>query len=160
MNKGVAGVFKLIIISILAMVILDAGTMIVDTLTVNNRITKQSSVISDELSRNNCIPDSIKDLFTAQINSIVTKSNVAVDIQTNFDQTITDASGTQYTPINEDNVREYGENIVLAIQVTMRPHSLMFVKDPSTNDGSFLKTLGYEYTRTYTYSVPALRMLK
>jgi hypothetical protein len=160
MSKSVAMVFKVIIISILAMVALDGATMLIDTVTVNNRIDKTAGVISDELSRNNSIPNSIKDLFSSQIQSIVDRSTVAVEIKTNFDQTLTDKNGVQYSPINEDNVRDYGENIILAIQVKMNPHSLMFVKDPDKNNGSFLTTLGYEYTRTYTYSVPALRMLK
>lgn len=163
MHRTVGTVFKVLGISIVLMIVLDLVFVVVDTLTVNNRIESMAIVIQDELSRNNCIPDSIAPLFIEQIKSIKTKSKVmnqeANGLITNIDRDVT-VDGVTYKALSEANVKEYGEELQLVIVATMEPKSVMFVRDAGNNEGSFLTKRVFSYQTEYEYTVPALRNLK
>lgn len=159
MHRTIGAVFKALGVSILLMILMDITFNVVDTVTVNNRITTLSTVMQDELSRHNSIPDDIAVLFKNQINDVVTNSNVATDIRWNIDESIT-VKGKTYPPINELNVQDYGKELTLVIVVRMQPNSLVFYRDPSQNSGGFLGKNIFQYDQVFTYKVPALRYLK
>lgn len=163
MHNMIATVFKVLGGSILIMFLLDVIFIVADTITVNNRIESISLVMQDELSRNNCIPDSIAPLFLNQLKEIQKNSNVvsqeADGIVSNIDRDLT-IDGVRYESVAESNVKNYGDKLTLVIQVKMQPQSLIFFKTASNNYGSFLGRKTFEYTMTYKYPVPALRYLK
>lgn len=162
MHNLVASVFKVIGISIISMAILDTGLMVVDTVSVNNRVTSMANVMQNEIARNNCVPKSIEGLFLSQLESVVEHSNVATDIKSNIDGNIT-VDGKRYDSIGEVNVKDYGETQTLAISVEMSPTRIAGVGRgvAASNGGSFLtKKSGFKYTLDYVYNVPCLRYLK
>lgn len=159
MHRTVGTVFKVLGISIILMVIMDAVFVIADTIVVNNRIEALAVVMQDELSRNNAIPNDSATLFDNQLREVIENSNIATEINWNLNSAVTAESST-YPPINEANVKDYGELLTLAITVKMEPRSMMFFQNTSANDGSFLGTSIIEYTSEYIYKVPALRYLK
>jgi hypothetical protein len=160
-------VFKVLGISIILMLIMDLTFIVTDTITVNNRIESIAVVIQDELSRNNSVPDLIKPLFNEQLKSVGDRSNIVAKyadgsplVRWNIDQGIV-YNGVTYPPINQANVKQYGEKLKLVIQVKMQPNSLVFVRNSGNNGNSFIqRNKAIEYTRTYVYEVPALRYLK
>lgn len=158
-HKTIGTVFKVLGISIIMMIIMDVSLMVIDTITVKNRIETLSIVMQDELSRNNAIPDDIATLFDTQLREVVNKSNIATDIEWNLNGPKT-AKGQTYPAINEANVVDYGELMHLVIRVKMEPHSILFYKDTKQNGGGFLGTNKLKYVDEYVYPVPALRYLK
>lgn len=158
MSRMVALVFKVLGISLVLMFLLDIFFVVADTISVNRRLESLALVMRDELSRNNCIPNDIRGLFINQLEEINNSSIVMVDYDWNLDHPVT-VNGVTYPPINEENVKNYGDQLYLVIVAKMRPRSLMFT-NPANNNGSFLASSVMEYDRTLVYSVPALRYLK
>jgi hypothetical protein len=76
-----------------------------------------------------------------------------------MDRSIT-VDGVTYPAISEENVKDYGEELTLVVQVNMEPKSMVFYRDSASNGGSFLGRKPFNYTSTYIYTVPALRYLK
>ncbi len=162
MHNLVASVFKILGISIISMAVLDTSLVVVDTLSVHNKIVAQSNVMQNEIARNNCVPNTIEPLFTSQLNSVVSQSNIATGVKSNLNGNVT-IDGTSYNSIGEDNVKDYGETQTLAISVEMSPTRIAGVGrgQAGSNDGSFLtKKRGFKYNLDYVYTVPCLRYLK
>lgn len=159
MPNAIGTVFKVLGISIILMLLLDMSYIVVDTLSVNNRVASVSEVMKNEISRNNCVPNSISPLFLQQLNDIKSSSNVVKAVRTNISNNIT-VDGQTYSALSEANVKDYGTLLTLIIQVDYEPHSLMFYKSAGQNSGSFLGRTSFNYTQTYKFQVPALRYLK
>jgi hypothetical protein len=159
MHNTVGTIFKVLGISIIMMLLLDILYIVGDTLAVNSRVTSVAGVMQDEVSRNNCIPNSIKPLFISQLNTIKGSSNVVKGIKTNISNSLT-VDGKTYDSLSESNVKGYGTLLTLIIQIEMEPKSLIVYKGAGQNNGSFLGRGAFTYTQTYKYQVPALRYLK
>lgn len=162
MHNLVASVFKIIGVSIIGMAVLDTSLVVVDTVSVHNKVISMANVMQNEIARNNCVPASIEGLFLKQLDSIKEQSNIATDVKSNIDGNIT-IDGNRYDSIGEVNVKDYGETQTLAISVEMSPTRIAGVGrgQAANNDGSFLtKKSGYTYTLDYVYNVPCLRYLK
>lgn len=162
MHNLVASVFKIIGVSIIGMAILDTSLVVVDTVSVHNKVTSMANVMQNEIARNNCVPSAIEGLFVNQLESIVNQSNIATDVRSNIGGNIT-VDGNRYDSISEVNVKDYGDIQTLAISVEMSPTRIAGVGRgvAGSNDGSFLtKKSGYKYTLDYVYNVPCLRYLK
>jgi hypothetical protein len=160
MNRMVWVVFKVLGVSIVLMLIMDVLFLVIDTVTVNNRVVNLASTMQNELARNNCIPDDSAILFLGKLNDIQLRSNMVGGIKTNLADSIT-INGRQFQSVSENNVSFYGEISTLVIRVEMRVASLLFYKNSKDGSGNFLSRDNFlSYNLTYIYDVPSLRFLK
>jgi hypothetical protein len=172
MNRMVSRVFKVLGLSMIIMLGMDITFLVVDTITVNNKIETISTVIKDELSRHNYVPNEIVELFKSQIAKVDSNSRTAIGWDSNLDKDLT-INGVKYKSLsqNSSSVAQYGEMMTLVIQVTMEPKFLTLqskssgdgngsTSGGSTANGTTLGFSSYTYTREYIYDVPALRYLK
>lgn len=161
MHNIIASVFKLIGMSIILMLLLDTTLTVVDTLNVRSRVKDVESTLKYELSKHNALPDEIARTLDAQLQDIVDKSQVATRYRWNWNDTIT-TYGQTYTPINEANVRDYGEELEYVIQLDMRVDAIVNGGQITTAGGQNfgVEEEGIVYVDTYSDIVPALRYLK
>lgn len=159
MPKLVLTVFKVLGISIILMLIFDTSLVVMDTLSVHNKVTSISTVMQNEISRNNCVPNGLQDLFKGQLNKIVVDSNVATKVGSNLNGSLK-IGNTTYSSLAESNVGNYGDIKNLAISITMSPTRVLYVRNRAKSGGTFLTKSRYTYNMTYVYSVPCLRYLK
>ena len=157
MERLVGFVFKFIGLSLIFMLTLDTSFIIVDTINVHSRMMSISNMMQNEIARNNCIPNASAGLFNTQINQVVENSVVATAYTTNIDTSST-VNGNVYAPINESNVKDYGEIQTLAMNVTMNPATLYFANN--TVKGLQRIQSDVTYNLSYVYPVPCLRYLK
>ena len=164
MHNLVATVFKILGGSIILMILLDAGLVIADTISVNSRVTSLSITLQKEVAKNNCLPNALVPLFESQLNDIIDKSLVATSIKSNINMNLTVDSGI-IPSLGESNVKDYGELQTLAIAVEMSPSRVVFADSPtgtvkSVNNIERQVGGSLSYTLNYEYTVPCLRYLK
>lgn len=157
----IGSVFKILGLSLILMLLLDATLMVVDTINVHNRVQDVESVLRYELSKYNSIPDEIAETLDEELRDIVANSSVAWGYKWNWKSTVT-SKGKTYPPINEANVRDYGEQIEYIIKLDMRITRLDVKGDRITMDSNTYEAedQGYGYISVYKDIVPALRYLK
>ena len=153
-------VFKILGISIILMLLMEASLQVIDTVTVNNRVDATMRIMEDELARNNCIPDDIAPMLDKSLHDIIKKSATAVDIKWNLD-TSEQVKGTTYQPINSANVRQNGEIAYLVVKIKYQRRSIMFDMD-GKGDGAKSKYKENFLTKIdeKVVPVPMLRYLK
>ena len=161
MHNIIASVFKLIGMSIILMLLLDTSFTVVDTLNVNSRVKDVETILKYELSKHNALPEEIAQTLDAQLQDIVDTSQIATRYRWNYDSTI-NTYGRSYVPINEANVRDYGEEIEYIIQIDMRLDAIITGGQTVTPGGNDFDVVdeGIIYVETYSDIVPALRYLK
>lgn len=129
MHRTVWVVFKTLLISFSLMVIMDVSLMVIDYKTALVRIGAIGEDMRYELAKNNCIPDDLAVMFDTRLKEIQKKSKVIHPnggIEWNINDSITDTDGTVYQPVSEENIKEYGEGLSIAIKVIWQPHSFVF----------------------------------
>lgn len=161
MHNVVASIFKIIGMSLILMLLLDTIFTVVDTLNVRSRVQDVESILKYELAKNNAIPDEMGQLLDAKLQDIVEDSKIATRYRWNWQSTI-NTYGKSYTPINEANVRDYGEEIEYVIQLDMRVQLFTFGGQTVTPNGDNFNRAeqGIIYVSTYSDVVPALRYLR
>lgn len=161
MHNMVAKVFKVIGFMVILIFLLDIGFNVYDRLTAYNRIQTIGRTISEEATKHNAIPNTIRDLFETQLTTVADRSFAVKRVDWNIDHAMTVAGYTAPVPaINEANVRNYGEEVVIVIRVTYQLQSLFF-SQPSVDGDSMLEySVLPENTVDYVFTVPALRVLK
>lgn len=161
MHNLVASIFKIIGMSIILMLLLDTTLTVVDTINVRSRVKDVEYTLKYELSKHNALPDEIARTLDAQLQDIVDKSKIATRYRWNWNDTI-NTYGNTYTPINEANVRDYGEEIEYLIQLDMRMDAIITGGQTVTPGGGSFDVVeeGFTYIDTYSDKVPALRYLK
>lgn len=152
MHRVVSFVFKMIGISIIAMIALDAVLMVSDAYLANSRVQAQASIMEQELAKNNYISDKANEVFVGDdeenpggLTQIVNMSNVYTSLTYNFEE------------LNEENIGQYGEMKTLKITATIDPWIYTF---NGHADGDGIKRVSNSSVITYTFVVPCLRYLK
>lgn len=147
--------------SIILMLLLDTTLTVVDTLNVRSRVKDVENTLKYELAKNNAIPDEIARTLEAQLQDIVDKSQIATRYRWNWNDTI-NTYGQTYTPINEANVKDYGEELEYIIQIDMRLDAIVTGGQIITPGGDNFDVVeeGIIYVDSYSEIVPALRYLK
>ena len=161
MHRMVSFVFKLIGISIMAMILFDTGIMLVDAFTTNDRIQVQALLMQQEIAKNNYLSEEAAAMFTgvestdtqvgygfAHINEL---SNVYVDIKYNYDDTL---GGTDRLR----DIKDYGDFHVLRIEAEINPWHYFF--SGVVNNGAGIDRVDSVGTLTYIYYIPCLRYIK
>lgn len=157
-------VFKVLIISVGLMIIMDLSLMVIDYVTVSVRIGAIGEDMRNELSKNNCIPDDVADMYDTLLHDVALRSNLVPDDADSIIWNHTDTinyDGTSFEPINEENAGDYGSGLSLAIVVTYQPHSLMFSN--KDNDPSLLtkkEGTAFQFDQLSQFNTVALRYLK
>jgi hypothetical protein len=172
MHRMVSRVFKVLGLSMIIMLGMDMTFLVVDSVTVNKRVETISTVIRDELSRHNYIPDEILPLFNKQLAKVDENSRTAIAWTSNMDKDLV-VNGVSYPSLAQSKARDYGQMMTLVIQITMEPKFLSLQSKSSdgtgadggssnvgTAKGTTLGFSSYTYTLDYIYDVPALRYLK
>lgn len=161
MHNMIGSVFKILGMSIILMLLLDTTFTVVDTVNVRSRVKDVETVLKYELSKHNALPDEIAQTLESQLQDIVANSQIATRYRWNYNSTI-NTYGESYTPINEANVKNYGEELEYIIQIDMRLDALITGGQTITPGGSNFDVAeeGIIYVDTYSDVVPALRYLK
>lgn len=154
-------VFKTIMVTVIAFFTINAFTVAVDTMSVHSRVASLSSVIIDEASRHNCVPDATMDLFLNQLNDVVNNSGVAVEIKSNIDDIYTDKYGKTYQSLSQKNENLYGDVINLVIEVKMNPTKIFMNPAEHSGQGTNpqLRQIDKgvtEYVLSYNFQIPCL----
>jgi hypothetical protein len=154
-------VFKTIMTVVIFFFTLNAFTVAIDTMTVHSRVSSLSSVIVDEATRHNCVPDATVDLFLEQLNDIVGNSGVAVEINSNITSNYTDKYGVTHTSLSQSNENLYGDILTLVIEVRMQPTKIFM--NPAEHSGSGntkqvrqIDKTTTEYVLSYSFQIPCL----
>lgn len=159
MSSMLARVFKIVGLSIILMAAVDATTILIDGVVVNNRINSLGNKMALEMSKYNCLPDNMVELYQGEMDDIKAKSLYTKKITWNKDSSVL-AKGENHSPVGEEYVRDTGEELTLAIRVDYTWRSLLFSKGADSETGSFLSSVSSERTRDYTFNASALRYLK
>ena len=149
--------FKLIGISIMAMILFDTSIMLLDAFTTNGRIQAQAMLIQQELVKNNYLSDTALETFYGEtlINPDGKKSGYGLNY-------IADASKV-YTKIQLNDselkeIKEYGDYHVLKITAEINPWHYYFTG--VVNNGEGIGRSSFLGKVEYVYYVPCLRYIK
>lgn len=161
MHRMVAFIFKLIGISIMAMILFDTSIMLVDAFTTNDRIQAQALLMQQEIARNNYLPDKARSAFIGVKSTdttigygfehILELSNVYEKIEFNGDKDIGGAKA-----LNE--VKDYGDFHILRINAEIDPWHYYFTG--VVNNGNGIRQVRSTGNISYIYYIPCLRYIK
>lgn len=161
MHKMVAFIFKLIGISIVAMIIFDTSIMLTDAFTTNDRIQAQALLMQQEIARNNYLSDDARKVFIGVKNTdttigygfehILELSNVYTKIDFNGDHDLGGAKAL-------NNVKEYGDFHILRINADIYPWHYYFTG--VVNNGNGIRYTASAGRISYIYYIPCLRYIK
>lgn len=156
MHNLIRAVFKVIAFCIISMILLDTGRMVVDRVMLESRMQNAVLLISREITRNNCIPNTLaeQETFEKKLDYIVEHSNIALDWEANFTYDLEDAES-----LSEDNAKDYGESVTLLIKIHMRPFKLI-LHDKADETGALVTKQFFDYTLTYREEIECLRYLR
>lgn len=157
MHKLVGVVFKVLFISIVLMFVMNISIIVIDTVTVYNRVQSLMGILQKEVVNHNCLRDNTKNYFVSQLEDIKKTSSLVESFETNFDSTLTH-EGVSYSSIGESNVRNYGENIDIIIKMNLSAN--IFLPTKKADEKGFLSGTDFSYSFTLKETVPALRYLK
>lgn len=165
MHKMVAFIFKLIGISIMAMIIFDTSLMLVDAFTTNDRIQAQALLIQQEVARNNYLSDGAREVFEGKKSTEVSEgqgygfahieelSNVYVSIKFNGDE---DFQGGEIKSLS--TIKDYGDFHTLVIKAEINPWHYFF--SGVVNNGTGIREVRSAGIINYVYYIPCLRYIK
>lgn len=153
----VSFVFKLIGISIMAMIIMDTSIMLVDAFTTNGRVQAQANLMEQEIAKNNYLPATAATTFYGYYTEypdgtsegtgfayIEGLSNVYTDITFNDEELL--------------EVKNYGEYQTLKIDATINPWHYYF--SGVVRNGEGIRKVESTSVIHYVYTIPCLRYLK
>ncbi len=163
----VGTVFKVIALSVIIMGLSDTLFVALDSLTVTRRVAAVQNVMMREMQRNNGVPAETEALFNTQLQSIITRSNIAKSVDTNMEHSLTvRLNGADVTVpkvgiahFSSGEQYNYGELMYSAIKVEMQPRSILFSSTANAR-GEFTAFNYFRYYQDYVETVPALRYLK
>ena len=167
LHRTVGFVFKLIGVTIVALIIFDTATMLSDAFITNNRIQAQANLMQQEIAKNNYMSKEAHDMFKGKLlpsgestgfQRISDLSKVYGAIRFNYQNDLNAFRGgldsSVYDIDSVDKIKDYGEFQTLVIAARFNPWQ-------------FYYSLGNVFTReeshnyiTYTYTIPCLRYLK
>lgn len=157
MHRTVAFVFKLIGISIMALILFDTAVMLADAVTTNGRIQAQASLMQQELAKNNYLSEDAIATFKGEY-----VDNGSGSITGRGLDYVIGLSKVYYNyEINEDEikeVKEYGDYHTLRITTYINPWHYYF--SGTVNNGEGIGKVESYGTVTYVYYVPCLRYIK
>lgn len=175
MHRMISTVFKILILSMLFMFLLDTSLLMVEIVTIHSKLSNVAGIMQTEVSRNNCMPNAMANTFERILDEIennstimdTTKSSSLKKIRTNMSHDLTVGSGGSsvvYTSLNPNSPRtvgDYGDFVTLAIEATLNPAFVYYNPERTESNQSWLMRSGaLDYKLYYIYTVPCLRYLK
>lgn len=161
MHKLISTTFKILIMSMLFMFLLDTTLLMVQIVSIHSRVSNMASIMQTEVARNNCMPSAMGDTFLKYLKDIANNSTICSerDIVTNFKKGVT-LNDEYYGPIDAENAGDYGDTVTLAVGITMHPAFVYYNPNRLNNKSFLLRSSPLDYTLNYIYNVPCLRYLK
>jgi len=150
-------VFKVLAISLVLMFMMNVSIVVIDTLTVYNRVQSLMGILQKEVVNNNCLRDGAKQYMKDKLESIKKGSDVVKDFETNFDSQLV-VDGVTYDSIGESNVKNYGETLDIVIKINFSAN--VFFPYQKGTDSGMVRSTTVNYSLTMKDTVPALRYLK
>lgn len=149
MHRLVSTVFKILMMSLLFMFLLDTALLAVEIISIHSKVSNITGTMQTELARNNYMPDEIANTFTGFLVEIADNSSIMTTggVYTNFSQLTASDAG------------EYGDVKDLKVEMTLNPTFVYYNPDRSNGKG-WLVDNPISYTLKYHYKVPCLRYLK
>lgn len=153
--------FKVLGFTVLFILLLDTSLVVIDTVTVyNNTATKIEAVLA-EVSNHNCVPVEAEKMFKNQLEQVVSQSDVATGVVTNMKVDVV-RNGKTYKSLSPDNAGEYGDILVLYVEITCDPMQVYLNTDSEERGREGLLTKGKRgaYTLKFEKDASCLRYLK
>ncbi len=151
MHKLVATTFKILILSMLFMFLLDTSLLLVEIISIHSKVSNITGTMQTELSRNNYMPEPMAQAFTAFLANIANSSSIMTsgDVITNFDE------------LDASQAGEYGDIKTLRIEMILHPTYVYYNANRTGGNLSWLNRSAINNLNlVYEYSVPCLRYLK
>ena len=151
MHRLVATTFKILMLSMLFMFLLDTSLLIVEIIGIHSKVSNITGTMQTELSRNNYMPTPMAEAFTDFLVDLATDSTImdSGDVWTNFSTLTADTAG------------EYGDLRDLEVRMTMHPAYAYYRPQRTADNQAWLgRFKANNITLTYKYTVPCLRYLK
>lgn len=162
-HRSILLVFKTIALTMIIIVVADLFLTVTDVFNVNKQVNSLATSIKAEVRSNNAIPEDMAESIDEQLKDIAKRSLTVSKnpnaIRWNWKTSTSDDEGNVYEPINEDNVKDYGESIDIHIQVDFAPKLNLF----QTRKGQGTQNVTTDLitkTQDYVYPVIGLRNLK
>lgn len=163
MHKFVALTFKILGLSLVFMLLLDTGLTVFQTVSVYNKVSTLTGLMQNEVAKNNCMPDTLADMFEVQLQRVVDDvSPITRGYKSNMTETVTSNDGTRYPSLSPDNTKQYGEITELYVAITMRPSFLIWrpAAGNTANQSLLSRAVNLDYDLEFTYHIPCLRYIK
>lgn len=152
MHRLVATTFKILMLSMLFMFLLDTSLLIVEIIGIHSKVSNITGTMQTELSRNNYMPTPMANAFTEFLVEIANRSTImngANDVTTNFSE------------LTADNAGEYGDTRELEVTMTLHPTFAYYNPNRTESNSAWLgRGTPLDITLKYEYTVPCLRYLK
>ena len=152
MEKLVSTTFKILILSMLFMFLLDTSLLLVEIISIHTKVANLTGIMQTEVARNNYMPDEMADTFTDFLEEIAQNSNIMEpsDVDTNF-----------YSQLSASDAGDYGDILDLNVYMTIHPAFAYYNPRRTEADKTWLKRGSpLDITLKYEYKVPCLRYLK
>lgn len=159
MHRLVSTVFKVLVLSMLFMLILDTSLLVIEIISVHSKVSNLTGIMQMEVAKNNCMPTVMVDTFEEALNDIENGSTLMDKFGSSGDSLnyITTNMSSDLTPTNAG---EYGDFVDLVVEVELHPTYAYYNPNRTGTDSGMLKNMDREMTLRYEYSVPCLRYLK
>ena len=111
MHRLVATTFKILMLSMLFMFLLDTSLLIVEIIGIHSKVSNITGTMQTELSRNNYMPEPMAEAFTEFLVDIANDSTIMED----------DDVWTNFSSLDVNSAGEYGDLRTLTVKMTMHP---------------------------------------
>jgi hypothetical protein len=152
MEKLVSTTFKILILSMLFMFLLDTSLLLVEIISIHTKVSNLTGIMQTEVARNNYMPDEMADTFVEFLEDIAKNSTIMTerDVDTNF-----------YSSLTASDAGDYGDILDLNVYMTIHPSFAYYNPKRTATDMTWLKKgTPLDITLKYEYKVPCLRYLK
>lgn len=151
MHRLVATTFKILMLSMLFMFLLDTSLLIVEIIGIHSKVSNITGTMQTELSRNNYMPEPMAEAFTEFLVDIANDSTIMED----------DDVWTNFSSLDVNSAGEYGDLRTLTVKMTMHPAYAYYRPRRTADNQAWLgRFKANNITLTYEYTVPCLRYLK